>query len=273
MRALSAGARIPPGPRAAPRWTLKAVADGQKLLRVDVQGDTLYGFRVRGTDFTVTGIKSVRASGGPAPQCSVTGSPATLACDGALPGGISVFVQLTTSGSGGAYELGFLLSPGDTNLLYIPSNERAPPVPLGGSIGRTSNGGGRVTIRNPGSASFQQLEVAPIGFRVAGVSTADCGRDRGRGHRVPAAARPARSTAVIHFSAALPEIGSAYLFATGTDTGIAYVEPGEACPDMVAALERLTKRGGDRFGLTSPSCREPAPRDHSWAARAENSPR
>ena len=68
-------------------WTLRPVADGQKWLRVDVSGDTLYGFRVRGTDFAVTGIKSVRASGGPTPQCSISGTPATLSCDGELPGG------------------------------------------------------------------------------------------------------------------------------------------------------------------------------------------
>ena len=83
-------------------WTLSPVADGQKFLRVEVEGDTLYGFRLRGTDFTVTGINSVRASGGATPQCTVSGSPATLACDGALVGGISVFVQLLTSGAGGA---------------------------------------------------------------------------------------------------------------------------------------------------------------------------
>jgi hypothetical protein len=220
-------------------WSLKPVADGQKWLRVEVSGDTLYGFRLRGTDFTVTGIKSVRASGGPTPQCSISGSPATLACDGELPGGISVFVQLTTSGAGGAYEFAPVFQPGDTDLFQIPSNQQAPPAPLGGSLGRTGNGAGRVTISNPGRASFQQFEVAPIGFRVSGVATTDCGVTEGGGIACQRPLGPGK-TAVVRFSGAVEDSSSAYLLATSaSETGLAYVPYGEACPDSVAASIRV----------------------------------
>jgi len=220
-------------------WTLTPVAAGQKLLRVDVEGDTLFGFRVRGTDFTVAGIKSVRASGGPTPQCAVAGTPTTLSCDGALPGGISVFVQLTTSGDGGAYEFALLFQPGDTNLFYVPSNQKAPPVPLGGSLGRTSNGGGRVTVANPGSASFQQLEIAPIGFRASAVATPDCGVTGGGGIACQRPLGPGK-TAVIRFTADVSDTSSAYLFAgNGGGTGAAYVQYGGPCPDVVASVTRL----------------------------------
>ena len=220
-------------------WSLKPVADGQKWLRVEVSGDTLYGLRLRGTDFGVSGIRSVRASGGPTPQCSISGSPATLFCDGELPGGISVFVQLTTSGSGGAYEIALLFQPGDTDLFYIPSNQQAPPSPLGGSLGRTQNGGGRVTISNPGTASFQQFEVAPIGFRADGVATADCGVTEGGGIACQRPLGPGK-TAVVRFGGAVPDSSSAYLLATSAgDTGLAYVPYGDPCPDSAASSARV----------------------------------
>jgi len=220
-------------------WSLKPVAAGQKWLRVEVSGDSLYGFRLRGTDFTVTAIKSVRASGGPTPQCSISGSPATLVCDGELPGGISVFVQLATSGAGGAYEFALLFQPGDTDLFQIPSNQQAPPAPLGGSLGRTGNGGGRVTIRNAGRASFQQFEVAPIGFRVSGVATTDCGVTEGGGIACQRPLGPGK-TAVVRFSGAVEDSSSAYLLATSADdTGLAYVEHGDPCPDLAASSMRI----------------------------------
>jgi hypothetical protein len=220
-------------------WSLKPVADGQKWLRVEVSGDTLYGFRLRGTDFSVDGIKSVRASGGAPPQCSISGSPGTLVCDGELPGGISVFVQLATSGAGGAYEFALLLQPGETDLFQIPSNQQAPPAPLGGSLGRTGNGAGRVTISNPGKSSFQQFEVAPIGFRVSGVATTDCGVTEGGGIACQRPLGPGK-TAVVRFSAAVDDSSSAYLLATSAeDTGLAYVPHGDACPDAAATSTRL----------------------------------
>jgi hypothetical protein len=137
---------------------------------------------VRGTNFAVTNIKTVRASGGPAPQCSLTGTPPTLACDGELPGGISVFVQLGVSGAGGSYDFALLFQPGDMNLFNVPSNQTAAPVPLGGSLGMTSATAGRVTIHNPNETqSFQRVEVAPVGFRVTNVLSPNCGITEGGG--------------------------------------------------------------------------------------------
>jgi hypothetical protein len=220
-------------------WTLRPVATGQKWLRVNVEGDMLYGFRLSGTDFTATAVKSVRASGGPTPACSVSGAPATLDCDGELPGGISVFVQLAVSGSGGAYELGFLFKPGDTNLLMIPSNQAAPPVPIGGSLGFTSASTGRVTIQNPGKTrSFQQLEVAPIGFRATNVLTPDCGITEGGGIACQGNLGP-RRTAVIEFTPdSRPADASAVLSANGSDVAFAFVQAGTPCPDVVASVSR-----------------------------------
>ena len=219
-------------------WTLKQVAPNQKWLRVTVQGETLYGFRVRGTDFAVTGIKSVRVSGGAMPQCSVTGTPATLACDGDLVGGISVFVHLATTGSGGAYDFAFLFAPGDTNLIYVPSQQTAPPVPVGGSLGMTSPTHGRVTIRNLSTTTFQQLEIAPIGFSVKSVATTDCGVTEGSGIACNRPLAPGQTAAIRFGTTSVSGRVSAYLIGVsgGTTAGFAFVQAGDPCPDMQAAL-------------------------------------
>ena len=212
---------------------------------MNVQGDTLYGFRVRGTDFTVTGIKSVRASGGTAPQCSVTATPATLACDGELPDGISVFVQLAASGSGGGYEFALLFSPADTNLLYVPSNQKAAPVPLGGSLGKTSQTNGRVTFHNPsGNQPFQQLEVAPFGFRATNVSHKDCSVTTGGGIACTHAVEPGTTFAVKFRTSAFSGTVGAFLVANGNATGIAYLSAGDPCADLRVNLARLQARQG-----------------------------
>ena len=224
-------------------WTLRPVADGQKWFRVNVQGDTLHGFRLRGTDFTATGIKSVRASGGAAPQCSVSGTPATLACDGELPNGISVFVQLNVSGSGGGYEFALLFSPGDTNLLYVPSSQKVAPVPLGGSVGRTSPTNGRVMFHNPkGGQSFQQLEIAPVGFRATNVSHRDCGLTAGGGVACTHALEPGATFAVTFRTRSFSGAVGAFLLAQGNTTGLAYVPDGDPCVDLRANLTRLQTR-------------------------------
>jgi hypothetical protein len=170
----------------------------------------------------------------------VSGTPTTLACDGELPGGISVFVQLAVSGTGGAYDFGFLFQPGDTNPLLIPSNQTAPPVPIGGSLGFTSASTGRVTIQNPNKGrSFQQFEVAPIGFRVTSVSTPDCAVTEGAGIACQGELRP-RGTFVVRLDTE-PVSGSpaAVLVAKGTDKGFAFVQGGDPCPDLEANVARL----------------------------------
>jgi hypothetical protein len=221
-------------------WTLTPVANGQKLLRVDVSGDTLYGFRVRGTSFAVSSIKSIHASGGPAPECAITGSPPMLACDGALPGGVSVFVQLKTSGSDGAYEFALLFSPGDTNLLYVPSNQTAPPAPLGGEIGKTSAEGGRVLIQNPNSgASFQQFEIKPIGLPFTSVRTPDCALTEGGAIACQGSLRPGRTLAVKFGMDPDSDAPPVFLIAHGNATGLAYIPPGDPCEDFHDVVTRL----------------------------------
>jgi hypothetical protein len=234
-------------------WSVKPVSSTEKWLRVEVEGDSLYGFRVRGTDFTVTGIKSVRASGGPPPSCTVAGGAATLSCDGELPGGISVFVNFTVSGSGGAYDFALLFTPDDSTLFFVPSREGPPPARLGGSFGKTSETTGRVTIRNASKTSFNRLEVEPVGFFIRSVTrfsigkgnrAQDCAVTEGGGAACQGALGPGQ-TAVISFrTTPSTEGGEVVLLAHGAQTGFIDVPAGDPCVDLAGLVERLRAEAG-----------------------------
>ena len=226
-------------------WSIQPVSPTQKWLRVSVEGEPLYGFHVRGTDFTIMSVKRVLASGGPAPSCSLVAG--TLDCDGELPGGISVFVNVGVSGTGGAYELAFLFQPGDTNLLFVPGNERPAPPLLGGTFGTTSATGARVTIYNPTTSSYREVEVAPVGFRITNVthfsignkgSARDCGITEGGGVVCQGVLGPGARAVLTLRTTGFAAEPSAVLFARDTPTQVAFIvaSPGNPCADIAAQL-------------------------------------
>jgi hypothetical protein len=217
-------------------WNLKPVSPTEKWLRVSVEGDTLYGFRLTGTGFTITGVKSVVASGGTAPTCSMSGTPPTLACDGALPGGINVFIHLETFGAAGSYLFAFLFQPGDTNLLFIPSQETPAPVPIGGTFGRTSPTAARFTIHNPGKQTFSELEVVPIGFAIQNVTSGSCAVTAGGALDCGMQLGPGKTAVIRAVTDPAPDGASIVLLAHGDQTGFADVDEGDACADLKAKL-------------------------------------
>jgi len=102
----------------------------------------------------------------------------------------------------------------------------------------TSATTGRVTIRNLSQTTLQRMEVAPIGFSVTSVATRDCGLTEGGGI---ACNRPLDSgqTAAIRFATTgVSGAASAYLVgdAGGTTAAVAFVEAGNACPDLEATV-------------------------------------
>lgn len=217
-------------------WNLKPVSPTEKWLRVNVEGDTLYGFRLSGIGFTVTGVKSIVASGGLAPTCSFAGTPTTLACNGALPGGINVFLHLETTGSGGSYLFGLLFQPNDPNILFIPSQETAAPVRIGGTFGRTSPTAARFTIHNPGKLSFAQLEVVPIGFEIKGVVSGSCAVTEGGALDCGMPLGPGGTAVIRAVTDPVPSGAKVVLLAHGDQTGFADVTEGDACADLKAKL-------------------------------------
>lgn len=229
--------------QAGAEWSIQPVSPTQKWIRVSVQGESLYGFHVRGTNFTITSVKRVLASGGPAPSCSLDAG--TLKCEGELPGGISVFANVGFSGTGGAYELAFLFQPGDTNLLFVPGNERPAPPLLGGTFGTTSATGARVTIYNATTASYREVEVAPVGFRITEVtrfsigkvgSARDCGITEGGGVVCQGALGPgARAVLTVRTNGFAAE-PSAVLFASDTQNAFIVASAGNPCADIAAHL-------------------------------------
>src|SRR4051794_36326964 len=85
--------------------TVKPVSATEKWIRVSAAGgDSLDLFALQGIDFTIVRVASVRATGVPAPACTVTGTPATLTCVGHLRSGASLFVNVATVGAGGSFQ-------------------------------------------------------------------------------------------------------------------------------------------------------------------------
>src|SRR3954454_23340364 len=106
--------------------TVRPVSAVQKWIRVSVGGgDSLDLFAVQGTDFSITSVQSIRASGVPAPACTVSGTPATLTCVGHIRSGASVFVNVTTSGAGGSFLFGRASAGGQIDLTAARPGQQA----------------------------------------------------------------------------------------------------------------------------------------------------
>ena len=234
-------------------WTMQPVSVNQKWLRVSVQGEPLYGFHVRGTDFALTAIKRVLVSGGPAPSCAIRGTTqTTLECDGELPGGTSVFVNLEFATTGGVpahnYEIALLFQPGDTNLLFVPASERSAPLRLGGTFGETSVSTGRITVHNPSTLSFRPIEVAPVGFRVTGISrvaigtrniTPDCGITEGGGVACQGPLGPGKTATLTFSTGSFGAQPSVVLLAGDGPSAFVVAAAGNPCADIESSIAGL----------------------------------
>jgi hypothetical protein len=152
--------------------TVKPVSPTEKWIRVSAAaGDSLDLFAVRGVDFSIARVVSVRASGVPAPACSVTGVPATLTCVGHVRSGASVFVNVTTAGAGGTFQFarasaGRRHRPG-RRPGYVPGLR-----PSSRSPARMTRRDGRKTVIFSGQTTFQDVEILPTSaFRVGNVTS------------------------------------------------------------------------------------------------------
>lgn len=149
-------------------WNLKPVSGNQKWLRVYVEGEgSTKAFAVRGVDFTISEITSVRTSGGPEPSCGVSGTPATFRCDGPISGGMSVFVRMGVTGSGGTYEIGFQV--GNAPLVFQRQTQGPPFLPMQASLSSLSATKQRVTFAGSGHR-FEDFEILPFGYRITRVT-------------------------------------------------------------------------------------------------------
>jgi len=124
---------------------VKPVSATEKWIRVSVAGgDSLDLFAVQGVDFSIVRVASIRATGVPAPACTVTGMPATLTCVGHLRSGGSVFVNVTTMGAGGSFRFARASAGGTPDLTTaVPASEGASLLPVAGRMTRKD---GRKTV-------------------------------------------------------------------------------------------------------------------------------
>jgi len=150
--------------------TVKPVSPTEKWIRVSAaDGDSLDLFAVRGVDFSIARVVSVRASGVPAPACTVTGSPATLTCVGHVRSGASVFVVVTATGTGGSFLFARASAGGAIDLANAPTASQGPSIlPIGARMTRRD---GTKTVIFSGQTTFQEVEILPTSaYRVGRVT-------------------------------------------------------------------------------------------------------
>jgi hypothetical protein len=151
--------------------TMKPVSASEKWIRVFATGgDALDLFAVQGVDFSIVRVASVRASGVPAPACSVTGVPATLTCVGHVRSGASVFVNVTTAGAGGTFQFARASAGGAIDLVDAPAmSQGSALLPIAARMTRRD---GRKTVIFSGQTTFQDVEILPTSaFRVGNVTS------------------------------------------------------------------------------------------------------
>ena len=137
--------------------------------RVWAVGGTFYGFRIKGVDFDITGLKYVRAAGAAAPKCTVSGSPAILDCRGTFPDGSSIFVGFNIAGGGSSFQQeNFFSANIGPPQFFITNTLGQPLLPISASLKKGK--GASKTVTFSGKSAFNDLEVLPYGFKITRVT-------------------------------------------------------------------------------------------------------
>jgi hypothetical protein len=149
-------------------WVVAPVSDTEKWVRIENvdPSRSLKIMEFTGDDFTVTAIKSARASGASTPSCSV--STGLVRCDGDLPPQSSLFLNVVVAGSGGNFEIGASDDP--SNLVLAPGVQGPPLLPIVARLVTAGATTKRITFTSRGNA-FDELEILPYGFTVDKVAS------------------------------------------------------------------------------------------------------
>jgi hypothetical protein len=156
-------------------WVVAPVAGTtQKWIRIENTDDnnSILLASVHGLTFNITSIVSVRASGGPTPNCTISTAATTfdyLYCSGNLPPDSSLILVVNTNGSGGDFEVAANDAYDPAALDYAPDTEIAPLLPATASLTKTPTTES-VSFTSGGNA-FDEVELLPYGLTVTKVDS------------------------------------------------------------------------------------------------------
>ena len=225
-------------------WVVAPVSDTEKWVRVenvDASG-SLKIVEFLGDDFTVTGIKSARASGASTPSCSV--SNGLVRCDGDLPPQSSLFLNVVVSGGGGNFELGASDDP--SNLAFASGTQDPALLPMEAKLVSAGPTTKRVTFTSRGGA-FDEVEIMPFGFTIDKVSSiTPNGSCDSEGPGVDCSVvLPAQSSGVATLGTSGSGTAAAVILSGDDGVGVQYVTQTAGAPekyDLVASANPTTIR-------------------------------
>jgi hypothetical protein len=154
-------------------WTLTPLTANTKWVRVanTDEANSIRLLSLRGEDFRITSVKTVRASGGTASSCTVSTEARTFGvayCNVDLPPGANLILVVETTGTGGYYDIGASDSVDPSTLVETQDLQTAPFLPSDASLTTAGTSTRRVTFTSK-DHSYDQLELLPFGFTITKV--------------------------------------------------------------------------------------------------------
>ena len=155
-------------------WVVAPLSGTQKWIRIANTDDdnSILLASVHGISFNITSIASVRASGAPTPNCTISTAATTfdyLYCSGELPPDSSLILVVNTNGSGGDFEIAANDAYDPALLDYAPDTQIAPLLPLTARLTKTPTTE-QVSFTSGGNA-FDEVELLPHGLTVTKVDS------------------------------------------------------------------------------------------------------
>jgi hypothetical protein len=154
-------------------WTLTPVSATAKWVRVvnTDEENPIRSLSLRGEDFIIRSVTTVRASGGTVSNCRVSTEARTFGvayCDVNLPPGANLILVVQTTGTGGLYDIAASDSTDPSTLVETQDLQTDPFLPTDASLTTAGTSTRRVTFTSKGN-SYGELEVLPFGFTITKV--------------------------------------------------------------------------------------------------------
>lgn len=161
-------------------WEVASINATSKWIRV-TNTDSKAHVRLLGIhplNFDITAITAVRASGAQLPGCTLSTAPTTyhyVFCTGDLPPDSTLLLHVTTSGTGGDYEIAASDAFDPSTLAYAPDTEIGTLLPATAKFESRGTTNRATVTFNTGANAFDEIEILPYQTAITKVISATNG--------------------------------------------------------------------------------------------------